>query len=90
MSDENVNYGEGFNYDEFFALWGKPRETLDDAWKEKITDLIESERDLVGQHNWDSGAPGAGAGSIDIYRFRDIYVAYSDYGCHGRANAESW
>ncbi|MBX9841062.1 MAG: hypothetical protein K2Z80_04555 [Xanthobacteraceae bacterium] len=68
---------------ELFRRFAKPGEVLDEEWIETCDDLVRSEGTLVGRHEWDSGAPGIGAGVIDIYRFRGAFFGDDDTGCFG-------
>jgi hypothetical protein len=38
---------------------------------------------LVGRHESDSGGPGAGAGTVDVYNFRGVFIATNDGGSYG-------
>jgi hypothetical protein len=60
-----------------------PNERYDDEWIEDVDDMIRSEGRLVGQQEWDSGGPGAGAGTVDVYQFRGVYVCYDDVNAYG-------
>jgi hypothetical protein len=31
---------------------------------------------------WDRGGPGAGAGTVDVYEFRGVFVSYGDASRH--------
>jgi hypothetical protein len=44
---------------------------------------MDSEGELVARHEWDSGGPGAGAGVVDIYKFRGSFFASDDVGTYG-------
>lgn len=44
-----------------------------DIWTEVLSDLIREKGKQVFEHDWDSGGPGAGAGTEVIYRFQDLY-----------------
>ncbi len=61
-----------------FRLIAKPGERFDESWNDDIVELIRTEGDLVGRQEWDSGNPGAGAGSVDVYLFRGVFVAFND------------
>ena len=58
-------------------------EAFDDDWIENVEDLIRSEGILVGRQEWDSGGPGAGAGTINVYLFRGIFISDDDVGSYG-------
>ena len=38
---------------------------------------------LVGQQDWDSGGPGAGAGSVCVYFYHDAFYSDDDVGGYG-------
>jgi hypothetical protein len=69
--------------DELFRRVAKPGETLDEEWVETCNDLVREEGRLVGEHHWDSGGPGAGAGIDSIYLFRGLFFGDDDTGCFG-------
>jgi len=86
-----------FDLKKLFDMVGKPNERLldDDAdgldedkgivcWdEERIHDLIQQEGTRVARQDWDSGGPGAGAGTVDVVLFRTVFVTYDDVGCFG-------
>ena len=45
----------------------------------KLGNIIE-DGDVVCSHQWDSGGPGAGSDSLNVYRLNDSYAAISDEG----------
>lgn len=49
------------------------------ACAEILSELIMEEGEIVYGLEWDSGGPGAGAGYEAVYKFKDLYWAYSDY-----------
>ncbi|UCG87838.1 MAG: hypothetical protein JSW71_04630 [Gemmatimonadota bacterium] len=50
------------------------REGIDvDAGLEVLQELILEQGEVVFESCWDSGAPGAGAGTEVLYLFRDLY-----------------
>jgi hypothetical protein len=63
---------------ELFKRVARGNERFDDEWIEDIDDLIREEGVLVGRQEWDSGGPGAGAGTVDVYEFRGVFVSYDD------------
>ena len=69
--------------EELFRRVGKKDETLDEEWIENAYDLVREEGRVVAQHDWDSGGPGAGAGSVVIYLFRGLFFGDDDTGCFG-------
>jgi hypothetical protein len=68
---------------ELFNRVALTNERFDDEWIENVDEMIRSEGHLVGCQEWDSGAPGAGAGTVDVYQFRGVFVSYNDVGCYG-------
>ena len=44
--------------------------------EERIIDTILREGECVARFQWDTGNPGAGAGSEDVYRFRGRSFAF--------------
>ena len=51
--------------------------------------LIVNEGIEVAYQEWDSGGPGAGAGRVSVYRFRDRYYGSHDAGIDGPFMAKS-
>jgi hypothetical protein len=37
----------------------------------------------VGRQEWDSGGPGAGAGTVDVWHYRDAFYSDNDVEGHG-------
>jgi hypothetical protein len=74
---------EGLNLQELFARTHKSGERFDDDWVDGVVDLIRTEGVLVGRHEWDSGGPGAGAGTDDVYNFRGMFISEDDAGSYG-------
>jgi hypothetical protein len=68
---------------ELFNQVALPNERYDDEWIEDVDDMIRSEGRLVGRQEWDSGGPGAGAGTVDVYQFRGVFVCYDDANAYG-------
>ena len=59
-----------------------------DIWTEVLPDLIREKGKKVFEHDWDSGGPGAGAGTEVIYRFQDLYWPDSEVeGIYGPAES---
>ena len=68
-------------------------ETTDAVRDERASQLVAVRRDarrgaelrgvLVARHEWDSGGPGAGAGVVDVYKFRGAFFASDDVGNYG-------
>lgn len=68
---------------ELFRQVATTGERLDDDWVDDLDHLVCTEGRLVGRHEWDSGGPGAGAGTVDVYLFRTVYIAFDDVGAYG-------
>jgi hypothetical protein len=68
---------------ELFDRVALTNERFDDEWIENMDDMIRSEGCLVGRQEWDSGGPGAGAGTVDVYQFRGVFIAEDDVGMYG-------
>ena len=68
---------------ELFDRVALPCEHFDDDWIEDICDLIRSKDCLVGRQEWDSGGPGAGAGTVDVYQFRGLFIGDNDVDWYG-------
>jgi hypothetical protein len=63
-----------------------PEEPTDDFFDEDEGDLWEAIREdgrLVGRQEWDSGGPGAGAGTVDVYFYRGAFYSDDDAGACG-------
>jgi hypothetical protein len=71
------------DYRELFNRLAEPGERFDDAWIEDIHERMITEGVLVARHEWDSGGPGAGAGVVDVYKFRGAFFASDDVGNYG-------
>ena len=50
---------------------------------ELFFEVLFEEGELVAQHYWDSGGPGAGADSVTVYKYRDCYFGFNDVASHG-------
>jgi len=50
----------------------------DEPWQ-----AIRERGRLVGRQEWDSGGPGAGAGTVDVYLYRGAFYADDDVDAHG-------
>ena len=70
------------DYHELFTRLAEPGERFDDDWIEDIEGKIY-EGELIARHEWDSGGPGAGAGVVDVYKFRGLFFASDDVGLYG-------
>jgi hypothetical protein len=69
------------DYRELFDRVAQADECFDDEWIEDVDDLIRSQ--LTGRQEWDSGGSGAGAGTVDVYQFRGIFISEDDVGMYG-------
>ena len=47
-------------------------------WIEMLSEIVMEEGDVIFQHDWDSGGPGAGAGSEIVYKFGGLIWPYSE------------
>ena len=65
-------------YEELHKLVAEPDEPFDIDWEDFLWDKIQSEGELVASHDWNSGGPGAGAGCVNIWKFRSVYVVAAD------------
>jgi hypothetical protein len=81
--DEILRLRKELEPEELFRRVAKKDETLDEEWVETAYDLVREEGRLVAQHHWDSGGPGAGADTVDIYLFRGLFIGDDDTGCFG-------
>jgi hypothetical protein len=68
---------------ELFVRVALPSERFDEEWIENICDSIRSKDCLVGRQEWDSGGPGAGAGTVDVYQFRGLFFGEDDADIYG-------
>ncbi len=61
-----------------------------EIWIEILSDIVMDDGDISFRHDWDSGGPGAGAGSELVYKFHDLYWPYSEVeGMYGRLALDS-
>jgi hypothetical protein len=74
---------EELDHRALFDRAGLPGEKFDDDWIENVGDLIRSEGRLVGCQEWDSGGPGAGGGTLNVYLFRGFFISDNDVGVYG-------
>jgi hypothetical protein len=56
-------------------------DTNDDA--EDVWEAIREDGRIVGRQEWDSGGPGAGAGTVDVYFYRGSFYSDDDVGGYG-------
>jgi hypothetical protein len=66
------------DYRDLFNRFAKRGEVFDDDWIERMDEMLVTKGALVGRLEWDSGGPGAGAGTIDIRKFRGLFFAFDD------------
>jgi hypothetical protein len=71
------------DFRELFDRVALDHERFDDEWIEDICDAIRSKGWLVGRQEWDSGGPGAGAGTVDVYCFRRVFIAENEVATYG-------
>ncbi len=50
----------------------------DDLWE-----AIREDGRLVGRQEWDSGGPGAGAGTVDLWQYRGAFYSDNDVEAYG-------
>jgi hypothetical protein len=79
---ENIELKE-IDYRDLFNRYAKRGEVFDDDWPDEMNERICKKRALVGQTEWDSGGPGAGAGAQSVYKFQDLFFAFDDSGGYG-------
>ena len=48
-----------------------------------FAEIVHEQGEVVFSLSWDSGHPGAGAGADCIYKFRDYFWRYDDFGLAG-------
>jgi hypothetical protein len=60
------------------GLFANMDEEEDDPW-----DVLREEGRLVGRHEWDSGGPGAGAGTVDVWLYSGSFYSDNDVEPHG-------
>lgn len=62
----------------------EPTDFSEGHYEDEEQDLWEMIRERrVGFQEWDSGGPGAGAGSVDVYFYRDAFYSDDDVGGYG-------
>jgi hypothetical protein len=66
---------------ELFDRVALSHEHFDDEWIEDVQDKIRDH--VVGRQEWDSGGPGAGAGTVNVYQFRGIFISENDVDMYG-------
>jgi hypothetical protein len=55
----------------------------DDDYDEELWDQIRDNGEVVASHEWNSGAPGAGAGAVYVYLYDGAFYAEDDDECFG-------
>jgi hypothetical protein len=75
--------GEKLDDREVFKRLAKPSEQFDGDWVDALHEKVRGEGTLVGKKQWDSGNPGAGAGSVEVYAFQDLFFVDDDSGIDG-------
>jgi hypothetical protein len=58
-------------------------ETDDEDDGENLWELIREHGRVVGTQEWDSGGPGAGAGTVEVYSYRGAFYSDNDVGGYG-------
>jgi hypothetical protein len=58
-------------------------ERFDDDWIDDVCEAMRAKGCLVGRQDWDSGGPGAGAGTVDVYQFRGLFIGEDDAQMYG-------
>ena len=48
-----------------------------------LLEAVIEDGDVVAEHHWDSGGPGAGAGVVNVYKYRGCYFGLNDVGWYG-------
>ena len=81
LAPENIELKE-IDYRDLFNRFAKRGEIFDDCWPDEMNERIYK-KGLVGRLEWDSGGPGAGAGSQDVCKFQGLFFAFDDTGGYG-------
>jgi hypothetical protein len=68
-----------------------PEEPTDDFFDQEDDErdeweAIREDGRLVGRQEWDSGGPGAGAGTVDVYFYRGAFYSDDDVEAYGPFN----
>ena len=48
-----------------------------------LLEAIIEDGNVVAEHHWDSGGPGAGAGVVSVYKYRGCYFGLNDVAWYG-------
>jgi hypothetical protein len=56
-----------------FKRFAEPGQQLDDDWLDALHEKVRDEGTLVVVHEWNSDNPGAGAGLVSVYAFKDLF-----------------
>ena len=64
------------------------REPEEDEEEDFFEVLLECGQEVAYQ-DWDSGGPGAGAGRVSVYRYRDRFYVMHDAGLAGPYNTKA-
>ena len=75
--------GEKLDDGEVFKRLTKPSEQFDGDWVDALHEKDRGEGTLVAKKQWDSGSPGVGAGSVEVYAFQDLFFVDDDSGIDG-------
>ena len=75
--------GEKLDDRELFKRLAKPGEQFDDDWVDALHEKVRDEGVLVGEKQWNSDDPGAGANSVEVYAFEDLFFVDDNSGIDG-------
>ena len=75
--------GENLDDREVFKRLAKAGEQFNDDWIDALHEKVRDEGDLVAEKQWNSGNPGVGAGSVEVYAFQDLFFVDDDSGIDG-------
>ena len=68
------------------------RDSWNDGEEDEEEDIFErilEDAEEVAFQDWGSGGPGAGAGRVSVYRYRDKYYVMHDAGLGGPYNTKA-
>ena len=68
---------------ELFKRLAKPGEQFNDDWVDALHEKVRDEGVLVGEKQWNSDNPGAGANLVEVYAFEDLFFVDDDSGIDG-------
>lgn len=60
-----------------------PNSEKDDPEVEDLFETLLNSGQEVSYQDWDSGGPGAGAGRVSVYRYKDQFYSIHDAGMDG-------